>query len=145
MQDIEEEIVNYLSKRKFTTIATSTKNGKPLTHTVAYVNIGPNLYFSTSNQTRKIKNIQENPKVAYSVYDETEHLDEIRSIQMEGESTIISDEKESEEAIKMLCQKFPHMAEMAYYEDNIIVKIVPKLCYFSDYTKRFGRKEIVEF
>jgi len=145
MEDIKEEIIHYLSKRKFITLATTTKNGEPLTHTVAYINKGPTVYFSTSKQTRKAKNIFKNPNVAYSIYDTTEHLDEIRSLQMEGRATLVSDKNELNEALKSLKQKFPSMSDISLDSDNIIVKITPKTCYFSDYTKRFGYKDKVDF
>ena len=145
MEDIKEQIVNYLSKRKFMTLATTTQNGEPLTHPIAYVNKGPTLYVSTGNQTRKIKNIQENPNVAYSVYDETEHLDEVRSIQMEGKATIVTNKEEFKEVLEMMKQKFPFMADMTLDPDNTVIKITPKICHFIDYTKGFGNRDRVEY
>jgi len=133
------------SKRKFLTLATVTQKCEPLTHPIAYVNKGATLYFSTSNQTRKFKNIQKNPNVAYSVYDPTEHLDEVISVQMEGTATSITDKKEIVEINEMLKQKFPSMAKLTNDSDNVIVKISPILCYFSDYTKRFGYRDRVEY
>ncbi len=144
MEDIKEEIVNYLSKRKFMTLATIQKD-KPLTHPVAYVNKGPILYFSTSDQTRKARSIKENPNVAFSVYERTEHLDEIINIQMEGEATIVANKEETEEILEMLKLKFPSMAEMTTDRDNVIIKITPKICHFTDYTKGFGYREKVEY
>jgi len=145
MEDIKDEIVDYLSRKKFVTIATSTPDGKPLTHTLAYVNIGPNIYFTTSKNSRKTMNIQKNPNVAYSVYNETEHLDEIRSIQMEGTATLISDKKETEKILKLLGQKFPTMLHLISHPDNFIIKIIPKICYFTDYIKHAGIREKVEY
>ena len=145
MEDVKEQIVYYLSKRKFMTLATTTQKGEPLTHPVAYVNKGSTLYISTSNSTRKVKNIQENPNVAYSVYDETEHLDEVRSIQMEGKATLVTNEEESKEVLEMMKQKFPHMADMTLDPENVIIKITPKICHFSDYTRSFGYKDKVEY
>ncbi len=144
MEDMKEEIINYLSKRKFMTLAT-THNDKPLTHPVAYINKGPILYFSTSNQTRKAKSIKENPNVAYSVYEGTEHLDEIINVQMEGEASIVENIDETEEIIKMLKTKFPTMSKMSMDTDSVIIKITPKICYYTDYTKGFGSREKVEF
>jgi len=145
MEDIKEEIVQYLSKRKFITLATTTSLGEPLTHTVAYINKGSTVYFSTGKQTRKVKNIAINPNVAYSIYDTTEHLDEIRSLQMEGKATLVIDKNESKETLKILKQKFPSMAFMPIDSDAVIVKITPKTCYFSDYNKRFGSRDKVDF
>ena len=144
MEDIKEEIVNYLSKRKFMTLATTQKD-KPLTHPVAYVNKGPVLYFSTSDQTRKAKSIKENPNVAFSVYEGTEHLEEIINIQMEGEATIVANKEETEEILEMLKIKFPTMTGMVTDSDSVVIKITPKVCHFTDYTRGFGYREKVEF
>ena len=146
MEDyIKEEIINYISKRKVLTLATATLKGEPLTHPIVYINKGFNIYFLTGKQTRKVKNIQENPNVSYSIFDETEHLDEIRLVQIEGKAEIVTEKNESKEVIKMLKQKFPHMAEMPITLDSVVVKITPKIGYFSDYIKRFGHREKVEF
>ena len=145
MDDIKEHIVNYLSKRKFLTLATTTQKGEPLTHPIAYVNKGATLYFSTGTHTRKYKNIQENPNVAYSVYDPTEHLDEVISVQMEGEATLVTDREETKEIMEMLKQKFPFMADMTKDPDSIVIKISPKLCHFTDYTKGFGYRDKIKY
>lgn len=145
MEDKKEHIVDYLSRRKFLTLATSNKKGEPLAHPIAYVNIGPIVYFSTNKKSRKVKNIKENPNVAYSVYDATEYLDEVRSIQMEGKASIIDNEKESKDIFKLLSKKFPTIEYMPIDTDTIFIKISPKVCYFSDYIKRFGDRDIVEF
>lgn len=145
MDDIKNEIINYLSKRKFLTLATSTQNGEPLTHPVAYVNKEQNIYFSTDKKTRKAKNIEKNPNVAYSVYDDTEHLDELKLVQIEGKASILSDKKEQEEVIQMLNKKFPFMVKIPMDSNSIIIKITPKTCFFSDYTKRFGNRDKVEY
>jgi len=145
MDEIKEQIVNYLSKRKFLTLATSSKNGEPLTHAIAYVNKDDTIYFSTGTETRKYKNITENPNVAYSVFDPTEYLDEVKSIQMEGKASEVKDEKEKNEIHDMLRIKFPTMAVLIRNEDSVIIKISPKSCYFMDYSKGFDYKSFVKY
>jgi nitroimidazol reductase NimA-like FMN-containing flavoprotein (pyridoxamine 5'-phosphate oxidase superfamily) len=145
MEDIKEEIIQYLSKRKFITLATANKEGDPLSHTVAYINKGPDVYFSTNKQSRKVKNILKNPKIAYSLYDPVEHLDEIRSLQVEGKATLISEKKVSDEVLSLLRKKFPYMTDIPVDSNNIIVKITPKTCFYSDYIRRFGYREKVDF
>ena len=145
MEDLKDEIIQYLSKSKFITLATANKDGDPLSHTVAYINKGPDVYFSTSKKSRKIKNLSKNPKIAYSLYDPVDHLDEIRSLQVEGEATLISDKKVSENVLNQLKKKFPFMTDIPIDSDNVIVKITPKTCFYSDYIRRFGYREKVEF
>ena len=145
MDLIKDEIEEYLSKRKFLTLGTSSKNGKPLTHPVAYINIGHEVYFSTNRNTRKAKNILENPNVAYSIFDNTDHIDEIRLLQMEGEASEIVDKQKFEEILQMLRTKFPYSHNILIDSDTMIIKITPKSCHFSDYNKRFGEIEKVVF
>jgi general stress protein 26 len=145
MDEIKEQIVNYISKRKFLTLATSTTKGEPLTHPIAYVNKGDTVYFTTGKQTRKFKNIKNNPNVAYSVYEPTEHLDEVISVQMEGKAASLTDKKEIDEVNEMLKIKFPTMAPLMNDPDSIIIKISPKICYFMDYTKGLGYRDTVKY
>ena len=145
MDDIKDQIVNYLSRRKFLTLATSSQKGEPLTHPIAYVNKEDTVYFSTGTQTRKYKNIQNNPNVAYSVYDPTEHLEEVISLQMQGKATPIKDKKVINEINKMLKQKFPNMSYLIKDPDGVIIKISPKSCYFMDYSKGFAYRDTVEY
>jgi len=145
MDEIKEQIVKYISKRKFLTLATSTKEGEPLTHPIAYVNKGDIVYFSTGKQTRKYKNIQKNPNVAYSIYEPTEYLEEVISVQMEGKATAVTDNKQIDEVNRMLKQKFPTMADLIKDPEGIIIKISPKTCYFIDYTKGFGYRDKIEY
>jgi len=145
MDLVRDLVIDYLSRRKFLTLATTTTKGEPLTHPIAYVNIDDTVYFSTNKKTRKVKNIKENPNVAYSVFDGTDHLDEIKLIQMEGTASILTDNSKAEEILNMIKKKFPSMADMPLDSDSIVVKITPKVAYFSDYTKRFGYREMVEY
>ena len=64
---------------------------------------------------------------------------------MIGKATFVSDKKELKEVLKLLKQKFPLLADMPINSDNIMVKIIPKTCYYSDYNKRFGYREKVDF
>ena len=64
---------------------------------------------------------------------------------MEGEATIIENKEETEEILEMLKQKFPTMAFMAADSDNVVIKIIPKICHFTDYTRGVGRKEKIEY
>ena len=145
MDEIKEQIVNYISKRKFLTLATSSKEGEPLTHAIAYVNKGDTVFFTTGKQTRKFKNIKNNPNVAYSVYEQTEHLDEVISVQMEGKATPVTEKEEIENINKMLKDKFPTMSPLMNDPDSIIIKISPKSCYFMDYSKGLNYRDTVKY
>ena len=141
MTDVEHEIIKYLSKKSFITLATCTSQGIPITHPIAHVTDGSTIYFVTDKTTRKVQNIRENNNVAYSTFEEIDQIDQIKSIQMEGLATILSEGIEHNKAWEMILQKFPFMQNMPSNPNNVVVKITPKKCHFSDYSKGFGYRE----
>ena len=64
---------------------------------------------------------------------------------MQGEASIVNNKNESKRIFKLLNKKFPTTEYMEINEDTIFIKITPKICYFSDYMKRFGDRIMVEF
>ena len=145
MSDIEKEIVTYLIKKPFITLATCSSKGEPITHPIAHVTDGTTVYFVTDQTTRKVQNIKENNQVAYSTFDEIDKIDQIKSIQMEGTATILPKGNEYSKAWEMIIEKFPFMANMPPNPNNVIVKIIPRKCHYSDYSKGFGYRETKEF
>ena len=64
---------------------------------------------------------------------------------MEGTATLVSNKEESERVLNMLKRKFPSMANIPLDSDDVVIKITPKICYFSNYIKRFGHRDKVEY
>ena len=145
MTDIEKEIIEYLAEKPFITLATCSSNGLPITHPIAHVTDGAIVYFVTDQTTRKVQNIIENKNVAYSTFEEIDQIDQIKSIQMEGTANILPKGPEFTKAWEMILKKFPFMKNMPPNPNNVIVKITPKKCHYSDYSKGFGYKETMVF
>jgi len=146
--DLKEEVINYLKKKETIALSTSSTDGHPLTHAVAVVSENGIVYFATNRNTRKVRNIQANPNVAYSTWDMNGNLEKIKQVQMEGKAIILTDEKEIEEADQKLMKKFHELAKhkkVTRNPDNIFIKIEPIKCYYSDYSKGFGHRDIVIF
>jgi general stress protein 26 len=143
MTSIEKIIEEYLAQKKFITLATASFKGEPSTHPIAHVNLGPVVFFITDSTTRKVVNIRQNQNVAYSVFDEIDHIKDIKFLQMEGTASIIEKGPEFTKAWNMILTKFPFMNELPSNPNNIIVKIIPKKCSFSDYSKGIGHKQTI--
>ena len=141
MTNIDSEIIEYLSKKSFITLATCSSKGIRITHPISHVTDGSTIYFVTDQTTRKVQNIKENNNVAYSTFEEIDQVDQIKSIQMEGLATILSEGPEFTKAWEMILLKFPFMQNVPPNPNNVIVKITPKQCHYSDYSKGFGYRE----
>lgn len=145
MTDIEKAIIEYLAKKSFITLATCSSDGLPITHPIAHVTDGATVYFVTDQTTRKVQNIKDNKNVAYSTFEEIDKIDQIKSIQMEGSANILPKGPEFTKAWEMILKKFPFMKNMPPNPNNVIVKITPKKCQYSDYSKGFGYTETKVF
>lgn len=141
MTDIKKEIIEYLEKKPFITLATCSLDGLPITHPIAHVTEGATVYFVTDEFTRKVQNIKENKNVAFSAFEEIDQIDQIKSLQMEGSASIIPKGPEFTNVWEMILIKFPFMKDMPPNPNNVIVKIAPKKCHYSDYSKGFGHRE----
>jgi hypothetical protein len=64
---------------------------------------------------------------------------------MQGKAVHINDEKENKEILQMFNKKFPFTQYLKLDEESVIIKITPTIGYFSDYNKRFGHLDKVEY
>ncbi len=142
--ELKENIAEFLKSQPAITLATEN-NGQPMAHPVVFASDGCTVYFITSSTSRKMDNISKNPKAAYSTYKNTMNWMETYSVQMEGVASVVSDESEKQKAFGMLMEKYPPMKDMEVQGDQAVVKIEPKLCFLSDYSKGFGHRDEINF
>jgi hypothetical protein len=64
---------------------------------------------------------------------------------MEGKAFPVSDKKKIDEISKMLNIKFPTMTHLVAQPESIVIKIMPKACYFMDYAKGFSYRDQVKY
>jgi len=144
-EELKQTIEAFLTGHNYLNLATASPDGKPLAHTVAYVNIGPVVYFGTGGSARKSKNIKANPAVAYTVDDDDFGVKTQQFLQMEGKAEILTNKEEAGKIQGMFLAKFPQFKDMPEMADSIMIKIVPKSCLFSDFAKGFAHNDIVAY
>ncbi len=84
--ELNKQIRSFLKTHDLAVIATCSKSGQPEAATIGYlVDENFNFFFLTKPDSRKIKNILENPKVALVIGTTSG----INTIQVEGEAQII--------------------------------------------------------
>lgn len=115
-----------------------------MAHTVGYVSEGVTVYFITDRNSRKVGNLLHQPAVAYTVDENYMDWREIRGIQMEGFSYLVSEPAELERVGRLFMEKFPQAREIPPNPDWVFVGIRPRTAYFLDNTKGFGHRERVE-
>jgi general stress protein 26 len=137
-----EKVQKYLSDHSLLSLATVSEQGTPLARTLTYVSEGTVIYFATSKSSGKVRDILQNPNVAFTVDDAfTEDWSTIQGIQMEGRASILSDAVELQKATGLLMKKYPQMAKMPAGQDMVVIKVEPTAGYFMDNSLGFGYRD----
>ena len=146
MREAKEKIVNYLISHNLLSFATVDENGNPFVRSVEYVNDRSIIYFLTDAKSNKIRHIQNNSNVAFTVDEDLADWPKIQGIQMLGKAILVTDEEEKKKALDMLMSKFPQFAEMPSEGiEASIVKIEPTSGLFIDNPSGFGTRYEVNY
>jgi len=143
--DLSNCIAEFISKCRLCTIATVDKNGKPNASTVFIKNIGMDIFFNTTRDSQKIRNILSNPRVALTMQQgpppKTDQ--EIKGIQYEGIAKVLSD-TEIAEAPKAVMARHKVFNSLKPGQ-SVIVKVTPLKIYLIDYSRGFRHRDLLQF
>jgi len=143
--DIKKKIMDYMAAHNFLRLGTVGPKGTPQVHTLGYVPDGAVVYFATDRRTRKARNIEANPGVAYTVDEDYTDMLKIQGVQMEGTAQQLTDSDEIQRVTGMFQAKYSGMKEMPPEFQMVIYKVTPRTAYFLDNTVAFGHRDQVEF
>ena len=91
--ELEQEIIDYLSKKHPCSLATCGKDCVPRTSVVDYVNDGLIIYIF-SEGGGKFKNIKENNKVSIGIGTSTQTIRSVRGVNIEGIAEVFTEDTE---------------------------------------------------
>ncbi len=140
-----DKILAILGRGSEMTLATVRPDGFPQATTVSYVHDGVTIYFGTSADSQKARNIAFNDKVSLTVtlpYDRTE---EILGLSMGARAARIADPKEIAKVGDLMLKRFPEGADFGPDEgDSIaIFAVKPVVISVLDYRNGIGHTELV--
>lgn len=145
MGDLNKVISDYISKCHSCTIATVGLDGEPDASTVFFANSGLDIYFNTSKDSQKIKNIEDNQRVAITMQTNPEPKtdQEISGIQYNGSAKILPEIEYTNVPRGVIAR---HKAFNSIKPGNsIIVKVTATKVYFINYAKGFRHRELLQF
>jgi len=130
------------------TIATVRDDGYPQATTVSYANDGLTIYFGTTTDAQKARNIASNNKVSLTINRPYASWDDIEGVSISGLAHLITDAAEQEKIGALLFKKFPQISDYAPPDmppDALVLyRIEPRFISLLDYRKGFGHTELVE-
>jgi general stress protein 26 len=127
------------------TLATVRPDGFPQATTVSYVHDGLTLYFGTSANSQKARNIGLNDKVSLTVnlpYDRTE---EILGLSMGALAARVTDPAEIAKVGELMLKRFPEGADFGPDEADAIAifSVKPVVVSVLDYRSGIGHTELI--
>lgn len=144
-QELKDKINEYLENHLYLNLGTVSPQGKPMVATLAYASKDSTVYLSTYESSRKVQNIKHNPYVAYTVDEDDCDIFIQNGLQVEGKASIVTDEKELNEIMGIMFDKFPIIEEIPPFPDPVVIKIEPEEIYLIDYSVEFGYRHKMDF
>lgn len=151
--NLKSLVYEYIARNKIATLATSYRN-QPWAASVFFAyDQDLNLYFMGDIQTRKAKDILQNPKVAVAINEDWGGKGVIRGLQIEGKARIVA-KKEAKEAYFLFARRHPWVKSFIHSEKDLhstsqtnrLFKIMPqKIIYQDDELFGPGGKEELVF
>lgn len=142
---MENLVLDIMKNHNILTLATLREDGYPQANTVTYANDDLTIYFSTAQDSQKIKNIKNSNKVSLTIDKDYEDWNKIRGLSMAATAEILTNPDEIKKAMNCLVKKFPFLAEMPKPEEPLaVVKITPKIISVLNYELGFGHTDLVE-
>jgi general stress protein 26 len=141
-----EKIFAILDEATDMTLATVRPDGFPQATTVGFVHDGVTLYFGTSGESQKARNIALCDKVSVAVTLPYDRWDKIRALSMGARASLLSDRDEIARVGRLMLKKFPQGADFGPEEAHTIALIAvrPVVISLLDYRDGFGHTQLIE-
>jgi nitroimidazol reductase NimA-like FMN-containing flavoprotein (pyridoxamine 5'-phosphate oxidase superfamily) len=142
-----EKVIATLDAVDDLTIATLREDGFPQATTVSFVNDGDIIYFGTSAQSQKARNIERDNRVSVTVNPIYKSWGDIKGLSLGGRARRVSGTEELSKIFTLMTGKFPQLMQYVQPqsgEDLALYRIDPEAISILDYTKGFGHTEYVE-
>ena len=146
--ETRKQVVSIIDDINDLTIATVRNDGYPQATTVSYVNDGLTIYFGTTSDSQKARNIASNNKVSLTINRPYTTWDEIEGVSISGKAVLIADKAGQDKVGALLFKKFPqignYMPPDVPTDVLVLYRIEPQFVSLLDYRKGFGHTELFE-
>lgn len=143
--DLRKRIVQFMEKCPVCTIATVDPQCQPSASTVFFRNVELDIYFNTSKDSQKVRDITSNHRVAITMQESgiVPGADrDIKGIQYFGNATVLPDNVTDGVPRGVISR---HKAfNSAMPGKSVIVKVTPTKVYFIDYSRGFRHRDLLE-
>ncbi|NIP39718.1 MAG: TIGR03668 family PPOX class F420-dependent oxidoreductase [Candidatus Dadabacteria bacterium] len=134
MNQIDSDIIRYISRKRLAHLATSDCGGVPTVIPVCFAYHNNIVYTPLDAKPKKIlptklkrvKNIIENPSVSFVIDEYNDDWDRLSYVLIQGTASLIDHGEEYAEALAQLCEKYEQYSKMKLADLGLpVIKIVP--------------------
>lgn len=143
--DLLGEVHRFLASSRTAGLATVDEQGNPFAANVQYAHDDAlQLYFVSSRDAQHSRNLEDNGKVALTVYAHDDRAPNIHGVQLRGIGHVVRDEAEYNRAFDLYTAKFTFAAAMPQFREIIerenFYRITPTWLRWIDNRRGFGFK-----
>ena len=117
MSSFSQKELKYLQRQEIGRIATVSSDHTPHVTPVAFASDKETLYLNIEHDSKKARNIRENPKVQF-VVDDAPTFESFRGVLISGKAELVSGGKSHEVARDLLYSKYPNYEEQYPIEEG---------------------------
>ncbi|MFO1143736.1 MAG: pyridoxamine 5'-phosphate oxidase family protein [Amaricoccus sp.] len=143
--DLQNRILDILSRTKDMTLATVRPDGAPQATVVSFANDGMTLYFGCGAGSQKAANIAREPRVSVTVTPPYSSWDTIEGLSMAATAREVTASGELAAVGELMRDRFPQLADAVPPEAGMmkVFHLRPHFVSVLDYGKGFGHTDLV--
>lgn len=142
---LRSRVVEVIDDGNDMTLATLGRDGYPHATTVSYVSDGLSIWFGTSAESMKTRNLAADDRVSLTIDLPYTSWDDIRGIALKGRAHLVEDPDEQRAVGAMMLKKFPqigsYMSPDCAPKDLALFRIDAETVSLLDYRMGFGHTE----
>lgn len=133
MNQIDSDILRYISRKRLAHFATSDSSGIPTVIPICFVYHNDIIYTPLDTKPKKtaptnlkrVKNILENPFVSFVIDEYNDDWDRLSYVIIQGSASLIDHGEEYQDALVQLCNKYEQYTKMKLIDLGLpVIKIV---------------------
>ncbi|RPH85334.1 MAG: TIGR03668 family PPOX class F420-dependent oxidoreductase [Candidatus Rokuibacteriota bacterium] len=124
---LTKALADFVAWERVCRVATAGSSGVPHVVPVCHVLAGGKVYFASGDDARKVKNLQDNPRVTVTVDLYSDHWGTLKGVMIQGRARLIERGSRFRRIRDLLYRKYPQYPREAAISptDSVVVEVTP--------------------
>jgi len=124
---LTKALADFVAWERVGRVATAGSSGVPHVVPVCHVLAGGKVYFASGDDARKVKNLQDNPRVTVTVDLYSDHWGTLKGVMIQGRGRLIERGSRFRRIRDLLYRKYPQYPREAAISptDSVVVEVTP--------------------